>query len=101
MCIIKGDVTIRFHEDAHLYQSKIEKSLDLQLDFKLKPGDKIVAQFDDLPDPGIRRSKKIKQSILDAEESTTSRNERLNEPRSFCYSEDKIQVLFLLSTLNF
>ena len=53
-----GDVTIRFHEDAQNYQQKIEKSLEQELNFKLKPGDKIVAHFNKFPDEPKRRKKR-------------------------------------------
>ena len=61
--IFAGDVTIEYEEEAYKYQAKIEESLQYQLDFKLKPGDTILAHFDRLP--GERKKRRRKSKVFE------------------------------------
>ena len=86
--ILSGDVTIRFHEDAQNYQQKIEKSLEQELNFKLKPGDKIVAHFNKFPDEPKRRKKR---HSLDQAMAPAPYGEHLERKHSLSFSYSPLQ----------
>ena len=54
-----GDFTIESEEEAYRYQRKIEESLEYQLGYQLRTGDRILREFDNLPGGkrGRRKSK--------------------------------------------
>ena len=56
MILHSGDVTIESEEEACRYQRKIEESLEYQLGYQLRTGDRILTEFDNLP--GGRRGKR-------------------------------------------